>query len=96
MRKCIITSSRGVQVRRHGGSAVEYAVCLPLMLMILAGLWEVGRITEVQKVMWNSAREAARDASLGEDNLQTVASQPARLPPGRRARRLSRRVTRPP
>ena len=24
--------------------------------------------------MWNSAREAARDASLGEDNLQTVAT----------------------
>ena len=33
-----------------------------------------GRITEVQEVLWNSAREAARDASLGEDNLQTVAS----------------------
>ena len=42
--------------------------------VILAGLWEVGRITEVQQVMWNSAREAARDASLGQDNLQTVAA----------------------
>ncbi len=31
-------------------------------------------MTEVRQVMWNSAREAARDASLGQDNLQTVAS----------------------
>ena len=40
---------------------------------MLYGLWEVGRITEVQNVVWNSGREAARDASLGQDNLATVA-----------------------
>ena len=60
--------------RRRGAAAVEFAVCLPLMLLILTGLWEVGRITEVQQVIWNAAREAARDASLGQDNLQTVAT----------------------
>jgi Flp pilus assembly protein TadG len=53
---------------------VEYAACLPLMLMVLMGLWQVGRVTEVQEVMWNAAREAARDASLGQDSLQTVAT----------------------
>jgi Flp pilus assembly protein TadG len=53
---------------------VEFALCLPLIVFILLGLWEVGRISEVENVMWNSAREAARDASLGQDNLQTVAS----------------------
>ena len=42
------------------------------MCLVLTGLWEVGRITQVAEVMWNSAREAARDASLGQDNLQTV------------------------
>src|SRR5271157_848101 len=57
---------------RHGAAAVEFAVCLPLMWLVLTGLWEVGRITQVAEVMWNSAREAARDASLGQDNLQTV------------------------
>ncbi len=51
---------------------VDFAVCLPLMCLVLTGLWEVGRITQVAEVMWNSAREAARDASLGQDNLQTV------------------------
>ena len=58
--------------RRHGTASVEFAVCLPLMCLVLTGLWEVGRITQVSEVMWNSAREAARDASLGQDNLQTV------------------------
>jgi Flp pilus assembly protein TadG len=70
--KCIMTRSRGVKARRYGVAAVEYAVFLPLILTVLGGLWEVGRITEVQTVMWNSAREAARDASLGEDDLPTV------------------------
>ena len=54
--------------RRHGVASVEFAVCLPLMCLVLTGLWEVGRITQVSEVMWNSAR----DASLGQDNLQTV------------------------
>ncbi|MFL5340908.1 MAG: TadE/TadG family type IV pilus assembly protein [Gemmataceae bacterium] len=60
--------------RRYGSAAVEFAVTLPFLFLILFGLWEVGRITEVQNVTWNSAREAARDASLGQDGLQTVAS----------------------
>jgi hypothetical protein len=55
-------------------AAVEFAVCLPLLFLILFGLWEVGRMTEVQQVMWNSSREAARDASLGQSNLLTVAN----------------------
>jgi hypothetical protein len=57
---------------RRGVAAVELAACLPVMFLLLAGLWEVGRITEVQQVMWNSAREAARDASLGQSDLKTI------------------------
>jgi hypothetical protein len=44
------------------------------VVLLLAGLWEVGRMTEVEQVLWNSAREAARDASLGQDNLLGVAN----------------------
>jgi Flp pilus assembly protein TadG len=59
---------------RDGVATVEFACCLPLLVLILAGLWQVGRYTEVQQVLWNAAREGARDASLGQDNLQTVAA----------------------
>lgn len=60
--------------RRRGAAALEFALCMPLMCLILTGLWEVGRMTEVSEIMWNSGREAARDASLGEDDLETVAN----------------------
>jgi hypothetical protein len=53
---------------------MEFACCLPLMSLILTGLWQVGCITQTQQVMWNSSREAARDCSLGQDNLLTVAT----------------------
>jgi Flp pilus assembly protein TadG len=68
------TGWAGARIRRHGTAAVEFAFCMPLLLTIMAGLWEVGRIIEVQQVMWNSGREAARDASIGQDNLEAVAN----------------------
>jgi Flp pilus assembly protein TadG len=64
----------GSKSRPKGAAAVEFAVCLPLIILLLSGLWEVGRITEIQEILWNSAREAARDASMGQDNLATVTS----------------------
>jgi Flp pilus assembly protein TadG len=60
--------------RRQGMAAVEFAVVLPLLFTILFGLWEVGRAVEVQNVICNSAREGARDASMGQVNLQGVAT----------------------
>jgi Flp pilus assembly protein TadG len=72
--KRITKDPGGARSRRHGTASVEFAGCLPLIVLILSGLWEVGRITEVTQVMWNSGREAARDASLGQDNLLAVAN----------------------
>jgi Flp pilus assembly protein TadG len=72
--QCAICGTVGGKVRRRGVAMVEFAVTLPLLVTIIFGLWEVGRMTEVQQVVWNSAREAARDASVGTDNLSAVAT----------------------
>jgi Flp pilus assembly protein TadG len=61
-------------IRRNAVAAVEFALCLPLIVLLMLGIWEVGRIAQVSNVLWNAARESARDASLGQDNLQTVAT----------------------
>jgi Flp pilus assembly protein TadG len=63
-----------VPTHRDGVATVEFACCLPLLILIMGGLWQVGRYVEVDQILWNAAREGARDASLGQDNLQTVAS----------------------
>lgn len=62
---------------RSAIATVELALCLPVILVLLAGLWEVGRLIEVQHVLWNSSREAARQAATGEDSLSLVASAAA-------------------
>ena len=68
-----IIGGAGRRPRRQGAAAVEFAVCLPLLFTILYGLWEVGRAVEVQNVMNNSAREGARDASMGQTSLLQMA-----------------------
>jgi Flp pilus assembly protein TadG len=99
-----VSRINGARARRAGQAAVEFAVCLPLLVLILSGLWEVGRIAEVQQVVWNATREAARDASLGQDNLSTVASnllrylqsaEPTAFPPGHSTSMVAPVVTLP-
>lgn len=59
---------------RKAVAAVEFAFFLPVVFLVLCGLWEYGQAVSVQNVMVNCAREGARDASLGTNNLATVAS----------------------
>jgi Flp pilus assembly protein TadG len=51
---------------RRASAAVELALTLPLLVTMIGGLWEIGRATEVQGIMANAAREAARQASTGQ------------------------------
>ena len=49
---------------RTGVAAVEFAVVMSLVLVpTLIGVWEVGRLVQVQQIVANAAREGARLAS---------------------------------
>lgn len=50
---------------RRGVAAVEFAVVLPIMLILVLGVWEIGRLVEVQQLLTNAAREGARRAAMG-------------------------------
>jgi Flp pilus assembly protein TadG len=52
--------------RRRGTAAVEFAVVLVLLMPLLVGLWEVGRLVEVQQILANAAREGGRAAAAGK------------------------------
>jgi Flp pilus assembly protein TadG len=49
--------------RRTAAACVEMAVVLPLLLLLVVGVWELGRIIQVQAVLNNAARDAARLAA---------------------------------
>lgn len=49
--------------------AVEAALCLPLLLVLMLGMWEVGRLTQVSQILANASREGARYAALGTANV---------------------------
>src|SRR5262249_42770709 len=52
-----------VRRHRHGVAAVEFAFIAPVVTLILVGLWEAGRMIQLQQVLSNSAREGARVAA---------------------------------
>ncbi len=48
---------------RQGIAIMEFAVVFPFLLLMLLGIWELGRIIQVQQVMMNAARNGARLAA---------------------------------
>ncbi|HEX7447407.1 MAG TPA: TadE/TadG family type IV pilus assembly protein [Pirellulales bacterium] len=55
---------------RRGAVAVEAAFVLPLLVLLLFGIWEVGRYLAAAQIAANACREGGRQASTG---LQTAA-----------------------
>jgi Flp pilus assembly protein TadG len=74
------------RTHRRGVAAVEFALLAPLLIYLLLGLWEVGRMIEINQILSNAAREGARQASTGLNTnaqVQTVVTnylQAAGLP----------------
>jgi Flp pilus assembly protein TadG len=57
---------------RCGTAAVELAVVAPLVLALLVGLLEVGRMVQINQIVSNAAREGARKASTGINTYADV------------------------
>lgn len=51
---------RATGQQRRGVAAVEFAAVMPLLLLLLVGIWELGRIIHVQINLDNAARDGAR------------------------------------
>jgi len=64
--------ARQREAPRHAAAAAEFAVLLPVILLLLLGIWEVGRLVEVNQVLDNAAREGARQAATGQKTNSEV------------------------
>jgi Flp pilus assembly protein TadG len=61
------------QARSYRGvAAVEFAITLPLLLLLTAGLWEVGVIVNAQQTLSNAAHLGGRQASTGLNTTAQV------------------------
>ena len=58
--------------QRKGTAAVELAVCLPFLLVLIMGIWEVGRMVQVQQLVANAAREGGRQAASGQTSAASL------------------------
>jgi Flp pilus assembly protein TadG len=58
--------------RRSATAAVEFVVVLPLIVTLLLGMWEVGRLIEIEQLMNNAAREGARLAAGNKYTISQV------------------------
>jgi Flp pilus assembly protein TadG len=53
----------------RGATAVEFALLLPVLLLLVCGLIDFGRALNAQITLTQAAREGARLAALGEPNV---------------------------
>jgi Flp pilus assembly protein TadG len=57
---------RRIRPARRAAAAVELLLTVPIFFVLLVGIWEVGRLVELQQLVNNAAREGARQASTGQ------------------------------
>lgn len=57
--------TKGSTRRERGASAVEFALLLPLVLLLIGGMVDFGRAFFTEVTLTNAAREGARSAMYG-------------------------------
>ncbi|MFC6356667.1 TadE/TadG family type IV pilus assembly protein [Luethyella okanaganae] len=64
----------------RGAAAVEFALMLPVLLMLVLGLLEFSRVYNVQISLSNAAREGARVMAIHNDAAQARSAASAAAP----------------
>lgn len=60
---------------RRGSAVMEFALLIPLLLIpLLAGMWDVSTLIDMNQILTRAAREGAVMASRGDDPVTTVKS----------------------
>ena len=57
---------------RRGAVAAEAAICMPVIVAMMLGMWEIGRIAQMSRIVKDAAREGARVAAGGANNGTAV------------------------
>jgi len=68
---------RGSVRSDRGAAAVEFALLLPLLVLIVFGLIDFGRAINTQITLTQAAREGARSLALGQTTYQSRAQAAA-------------------
>jgi Flp pilus assembly protein TadG len=58
-----------------GGAAVEFGLLLPVVVLLLFGIIEMGRAWNVRQTLTDAAREGARVAAVSNNRMSTTALQ---------------------
>jgi Flp pilus assembly protein TadG len=74
------TPPEPARVRERGSAAVEFALVLPLVLVVMLGLVQVGLIARDRLLVEAAARAGARAAALADDDAATRAAALAAAP----------------
>lgn len=63
----------------HGAAAVEFALLVPVLIILVLGIIEFGRAYNVQSTLSNAAREGARSMAItkNQDTARAVAKNAA-------------------
>ena len=62
---------RGHRGDARGAAAVEFAIVLPVVLLLVCGIVDFGRMLDIQITLTNAAREGARWVALGQGDPRT-------------------------
>jgi len=73
-----LASRRALRADTRGQALVEFALIVPLFLLLVFGVWEFGRAWQVYQTLTDAAREGGRAAVVANPNF-TVDSVAAKI-----------------